>query len=148
MATSDEKPIWRWTKLRRVIGAFATFGAVAALVLVVVLAFPRQSAGLGAGTTPAAPPSPAPVASTPALATVVCPPTSSQFLKSVCALASTTSDWQSMVVPANSVGPTPQIYAKLAVAVLNKDLSACDDDQILAFIAAGSHVTEDAAHGI
>jgi len=40
------------------------------------------------------------------------------------------------------------MYAKLAVAVLNSDTSACDDQQVVTFISEGSHVDGKEARSI
>jgi hypothetical protein len=82
------------------------------------------------------------------VAHLVCPPTTNDFLNSVCAIASANADWHAITVPSDDLGPTPQMYAKLAVAVLNGDSSACDDSQITTFIMAGSHANAAAANGM
>jgi len=112
--------------MRRLLAAIVTLGgavAVLGLVVTLVATVPRP---IGATAPP-----------------LQCPSTSNAFLSHVCQLAGTTAAWQTMTV--SKIGPTPEMYAKLAKAVAAMDTSVCSDAQVMQFMAAGWQMKPDAA---
>ena len=68
----------------------------------------------------------------------------SDFYRAFCE-AVVVGDWRAIPVPAGPMGPTPQMFARIARASLDQDLSLCDDPLTIQFAQAGSRVPMDAA---